>query len=177
MTDEMVIDNRIGPNFGKPLIHRECSAQFAAERSARAKLVEAGQDLSGQVLTSAIQHHVRDKHLEVFDGCGNGTCRSSQKHLLAWEQARALLDQQPGLAAPTQEANRKPPFDLNGLPTATDETICARCGERGHWWCHDSRMLVKGRAPAPRFPDEYYDEDAPASAPPAPRPDLGEREA
>jgi len=35
----MVTDNRIGPNFGRPLVHRECSKEMAASRAREAALV------------------------------------------------------------------------------------------------------------------------------------------
>jgi hypothetical protein len=40
----MVTDNRIGPNFGKPLVHRECSTTLAAA-IARAEAAEAERDV------------------------------------------------------------------------------------------------------------------------------------
>ncbi len=51
------------------------------------KLIDAGMHLSAQVVTFAIQGHVRDQHAGVFDDCENGTCRSCRRHLLAWELA------------------------------------------------------------------------------------------
>lgn len=50
-------------------------------------LVDAGMRLVGQVYTFAIQFHQRERHPEPFSECGNGTCRSSLKDALAWEQA------------------------------------------------------------------------------------------
>jgi len=38
--DARVIDNRIGPNFGKPIMHRECSQTIAAMK-ARLDALEA----------------------------------------------------------------------------------------------------------------------------------------
>jgi hypothetical protein len=56
-----------------------------AERIAR--LIDAGMRLSGQVDTFAMQFHEQRNHAEPFSECGNGTCRSSLKHVLAWELA------------------------------------------------------------------------------------------
>ena len=52
-----------------------------------ARLIEAGMRLAGQVDTFAATFHVRERHPEPLSECGNGTCRSSLKHLLAWEIA------------------------------------------------------------------------------------------
>lgn len=57
------------------------------DRSRLDQLMDAGQRLAGQVDTFAIQFHQKEHHPEPFNECGNGTCRSSLKHLLAWELA------------------------------------------------------------------------------------------
>ena len=38
--DARVIDNRIGPNFGKPIMHRECSQTISAVQWAR-RIIDA----------------------------------------------------------------------------------------------------------------------------------------
>jgi hypothetical protein len=52
-----------------------------------ARLIDAGMQLAGQVDTFAVQFHQRERHPEPFSECSNGTCRSSLKHVLAWELA------------------------------------------------------------------------------------------
>lgn len=55
----------------------------------------------------------------------------------------------------------------SNLPHATDETICERCGERGHYWCIDSRILVTGRGVPNVYPSDFEGfEDEDDSEPP-----------
>ena len=63
------------------------------------------------------------------------------------------------LLAPAAEP-AKPPFDLHGLPTATDATICPRCGESGHWWCQPSRIRFTGRGVPNVYPTDFDDGEA-----------------
>lgn len=54
------------------------------------------------------------------------------------------------------------PDNLYGLPPATDETICTRCGEHGHYWCRPTRIRFLGRGVPGIYPDDLeYPEDAP----------------
>lgn len=48
----------------------------------------------------------------------------------------------------------KPSRPLGEYPTATEETICERCGEAGHWWCYPSRVRFKGRAQPMVYPED-----------------------
>jgi len=52
-----------------------------------AQLIDAGMRLSGQVDTFVATFHVKEQHRGPLSECGNGTCRSSLKHLLAWNLA------------------------------------------------------------------------------------------
>ena len=53
-------------------------------------MLKAGQMLHAQVLTFAIQFHMSQRHTDLFDVCDNGTCRSSIKHMNAWEKASGM---------------------------------------------------------------------------------------
>lgn len=48
----------------------------------------------------------------------------------------------------------------SSYPPATDETVCERCGENGHYWCYDSRVLVKGRGTPNVYPTDFDEEYA-----------------
>ena len=50
-------------------------------------MIAAGQRIAGQLDTFSVQFHQQERHGGPFNECGNGTCRSSLKQLLAWELA------------------------------------------------------------------------------------------
>ena len=102
MSDEcthMVTDNRIGPNFGRPLIHRECSKQLAAAESARAALEEENKALREGLapvmsyLTALVECADAQGHIREGDARSNLLAAVNDVWLRRSdiEQARALL--------------------------------------------------------------------------------------
>ena len=54
-TDALVADNRIGPNFGKPMIHRSCSQQISTLQSQLAAALARAEAADKRTITGILQ--------------------------------------------------------------------------------------------------------------------------
>jgi hypothetical protein len=110
----MVTDNRIGPNFGRPLVHRECSVALA-EANARADLAERR------------ERELREELIRMAQGFEN----LAELRLLDnpyYDEALRLADSARALAATDSAEPRA------GQPPQTDRTA----GSLAALWLADS---------------------------------------